>query len=232
MPDRNKKFHEFALKSILFKGRSDWYFGYLKTERIAHALIIIAQRSGKEQALNDLVREAALLPQTLTRFAAGEADLSLVLADIFSLLSLVRLAHSKGDISKENAAILGQEYEFVAEKLAGNNRISPFVTAEDLSVQALPEEPTPLFEARSPLQVKDNNKGLLETSKGQSIAEGKRTALILSLVRKHPNISIKGISAVITDCSEKTIQRDLHSLIEQGLVRKEGERRWSVYVPT
>jgi hypothetical protein len=32
MPDKRSKFHDFALKSILFKGREDWYFCYLKTE--------------------------------------------------------------------------------------------------------------------------------------------------------------------------------------------------------
>ena len=39
----------------------------------------------------------------------------------------------------------------------------------------------------------------------------------------------KDVSAVIKDYSSKTIQRELLNLIRQGLIRKEGERRWSVY---
>lgn len=41
--------------------------------------------------------------------------------------------------------------------------------------------------------------------------------------------TIKDIAEVITDCSEKTIQRDLNSLIEVGEVERHGERRWSRY---
>lgn len=41
--------------------------------------------------------------------------------------------------------------------------------------------------------------------------------------------TIKDIAEVITDCSEKTIQRDLNSLIDAGEVIRHGERRWSRY---
>jgi DeoR/GlpR family transcriptional regulator of sugar metabolism len=34
---------------------------------------------------------------------------------------------------------------------------------------------------------------------------------------------------VIKDVSEKTIQRELISLIEAGIILKTGERRWSRY---
>jgi len=56
-------------------------------------------------------------------------------------------------------------------------------------------------------------------------------SFILDLVRKRKSLSIKEIAAVIKDCSEKTIQRELAALISQGLVRKVGERRWSLYTP-
>jgi hypothetical protein len=34
---------------------------------------------------------------------------------------------------------------------------------------------------------------------------------------------------MIKDCSEKTIQRELIVLVSEKVVKKEGERRWSVY---
>ena len=61
MPDKRSKFHEFALKSILFKGRTDWYFCYLKTERIAHVLTVIEQHNPND-ALKDMLAEAQSLP--------------------------------------------------------------------------------------------------------------------------------------------------------------------------
>jgi len=56
-------------------------------------------------------------------------------------------------------------------------------------------------------------------------------SLILELVRKKKSLSIKEIATVVKGCSEKTIQRELALLIHQGLVRKVGERRWSLYLP-
>jgi hypothetical protein len=42
-------------------------------------------------------------------------------------------------------------------------------------------------------------------------------------------MSIKDISSVIIDCSEKTIQRTLNSMVEKGHIRRVGERRWARY---
>ena len=56
-----------------------------------------------------------------------------------------------------------------------------------------------------------------------------RAARIKTVLEAKPAATIKDISEVITDVSEKTIQRELNSLIEKGQVIREGERRWSKY---
>jgi len=40
---------------------------------------------------------------------------------------------------------------------------------------------------------------------------------------------VKDFAKVITDISEKTIQRELLDLVQRGVIKKEGERRWSRY---
>jgi len=52
---------------------------------------------------------------------------------------------------------------------------------------------------------------------------------ILAIIREKGHASIKDVSSVIVDCSEKTIQRELMTLISEGQIIKEGERRWSRY---
>jgi DNA-binding transcriptional ArsR family regulator len=52
---------------------------------------------------------------------------------------------------------------------------------------------------------------------------------IKTVLEAKPQATIKDIAEVITDVSEKTIQRELNSLIEKGQVIREGERRWSRY---
>lgn len=56
-----------------------------------------------------------------------------------------------------------------------------------------------------------------------------RKQIISDVLKEKGQASIKDISEVIKDCSEKTIQRDLNEMIQKGLVLREGERRWSKY---
>jgi DNA-binding HxlR family transcriptional regulator len=56
-----------------------------------------------------------------------------------------------------------------------------------------------------------------------------RQSQIIELLRQRSHLTIRDFSIVISDCSEKTIQRELIDLVEKGLVKREGERRWSTY---
>lgn len=56
-----------------------------------------------------------------------------------------------------------------------------------------------------------------------------RRSTIVTILKTRPNLTIKDFSHVITDVSEKTIQRELNSLLEEGVVTRSGERRWSKY---
>ncbi len=56
-----------------------------------------------------------------------------------------------------------------------------------------------------------------------------REDVILKLLRERNNLTIRDFSSVIKDCSEKTIQRELLRMVSSGVLKKEGERRWSHY---
>ncbi len=225
----NNKFHEFALQSILFKGRNDWYFCYLKTEKIAHVLVLLAKNSGVAgEDITELARRSASLSGEIAHLAAGEVEAPIVLADVFALLSSTRMLAIRGSLHQETTSILLHELEQVAERLVRGSHPSPFVTAEDFSVQNLPEPRLGLTRGEASGQqvfIKDIK------TKSQNKGQSDRMSLILDLVRNKKSLSIKEIASVIRDCSEKTIQRELNVLIERGLIRREGERRWSVYLP-
>lgn len=65
--------------------------------------------------------------------------------------------------------------------------------------------------------------------KRATTANNNRTEEILGIVKKKGKVTIKDVSSEITDCSEKTIQRELQKLVSNGVLNKEGERRWSTY---
>lgn len=68
------------------------------------------------------------------------------------------------------------------------------------------------------------------TAKVQTMAAATdRRERIKTILEAKGEATIKDISEIITDCSEKTIQRELNSMIEDNIVKRQGERRWSKY---
>jgi hypothetical protein len=65
--------------------------------------------------------------------------------------------------------------------------------------------------------------------KSKKSEQKNRRAQILSILQHKDSVNVKDISALITECSEKTLQRELSVLHKQNVLKKEGERRWSRY---
>jgi hypothetical protein len=57
-----------------------------------------------------------------------------------------------------------------------------------------------------------------------------RREQILALFVRGVDVSIKDISARIKGCSEKTIQRELNTLLYDNVIERIGEKRWSRYI--
>lgn len=56
-----------------------------------------------------------------------------------------------------------------------------------------------------------------------------RKAKIIAFLRQNNVAIIKDFTSVIHGCGEKTIQRLLADLVDSGVLKREGERRWSRY---
>lgn len=69
----------------------------------------------------------------------------------------------------------------------------------------------------------------LASGSGASVQTEDRRQRVLEVIRDKREATIKDISERVTDCSEKTIQRELIDLIKDGIIVREGERRWSKY---
>lgn len=97
-------------------------------------------------------------------------------------------------------------------------------TAPSQPVQA------PVVRQNEYLPVKDSQpvKAAPKPASTKDSKEG-RQAIILKLLSKRSGLNIKDFAESITGVSEKTIQRELLSMVAQGVLKKEGERRWSTY---
>ncbi len=62
-----------------------------------------------------------------------------------------------------------------------------------------------------------------------AVKKNSRQSVIISLLKRKKEIMIKDVSPLIDGVSEKTIQRELLALVQAGILKKEGEKRWSKY---
>src|SRR3989344_2189529 len=72
-------------------------------------------------------------------------------------------------------------------------------------------------------------KGRVQSSVAISVTQEARRTRIQKLIKDNREVTIKDISTYFPELSEKTIQRELVALVEEGVLKKFGERRWSRY---
>ncbi len=75
--------------------------------------------------------------------------------------------------------------------------------------------------------IENSNKG---SSSSFQMRKQSRREQILALFVKGVDVSIKDIANRIRGCSEKTIQRELNTLLADNLIERIGEKRWSRYL--
>jgi len=85
------------------------------------------------------------------------------------------------------------------------------------------EEPGSIIESEE-----DEETGAIPSER---IASSFRQQRIADFIQSQGRAKISEIYTLFQDvCSEKTIQRDLGDLVERGLIRREGDHRWTTYI--
>ena len=191
----------------------------------------------KDRALK--THAAAL--QTL-RLQAQEASEGLInfQYSLVDLESTIRVAEAAGVIPQNITSMLFEQI-ITIERYLGNHFIT--ATGIDFTADALLEASKP---ARLPKAVKFQASNIAPTTQRRRPVNiptndissdayfvysqlTDRAERIKTVLEAKPQATIRDIAEIITDVSEKTIQRELNSLIEKGQVLREGERRWSRY---
>ena len=85
-------------------------------------------------------------------------------------------------------------------------------------------------DAKNNIQPIQKNEVKKENIHNDSLVQEERKKSIVQLIKDSGgDVNIKDISICIKGCSEKTLQRDLIALMQKGVLKKAGERRWSRY---
>ncbi|MBP9701546.1 MAG: DeoR family transcriptional regulator [Candidatus Pacebacteria bacterium] len=198
---------------------------FKKTEKVVAALYLVSNLIKDKEPIKWKLRERSMTLMsaalTLNDDQSFDKDFAVrtVFSDILEILSTLSLAHMSGLLSEMNYNILRVEVEKIANILKDNLVIERETKGYVLSESFFKED---IVKAKNIVPViKDN---VTESPK-----KNNRQEVILSLLKTRSNLTIKDVAQVVTDCSEKTIQRELINMVEKGLVKREGERRWSRY---
>lgn len=180
--------------------------------------------------------------------------IDLLLSKINEIISLVGISNNIGFISDMNSSILRKEFKSLVYELdleKDKNSNIPFSLNEEMFSVNRPEhrqyfikdnykgQNNKSFNTMSDIKIEDSllrtNKITDEQREKKSQSKKERHDTIISIIKDkntkdgEEGVSIKDIANQFKDCSEKTIQRDLNSLITKNLIKKTGSKRWSRY---
>ncbi|MFA6269596.1 MAG: hypothetical protein WC657_00060 [Candidatus Paceibacterota bacterium] len=229
---------------------SDFVFIYNKSYRLAAAVFMISNLIEQDQELKTKIKNLSL---NLVSVSVNLKDVNILdtkklILDIeknsLELMSMLDIASVSGLISKMNGNILKEEFQsFISElnkfsdNYENNKNVSVknlFTESQFMSAEGTSHSLNTANEPKSLVEnIKTNRSGILSpnTSGGTNGHKRKdlRKSTVLEFIKGHTNVSIKDIVPHINGCSEKTIQRELMVLINEGKIKKTGERRWSKY---
>lgn len=246
LPEKDRNTPGLAYDPVLFHNDEQIYFVYKKIEAIAGAVFLITTLTPDTEQVKAALRQQSLFCLNLmTGILSGQkidvVDLQKLSSAVTQIYSLLDIAFWSGLISQMNISLIQREIKLVSKVL--NDIIAKHKTSFYIDSSFF-ETPRPL--ASSPLDSKSNFKGhskrqvvkdkvdVLESSRSQqpspaSQEKSSRREAIVNLLKEQNGLSVKDFSKVISGVSEKTIQRELLALVDEGVVKKEGERRWSTY---
>lgn len=198
---------------------------FKKTEKIVAALYIVSNLIKDKEPIKWKLREKSMTfmssALTLNDDQSFDKDFAIraIFSDALEILSTLSLAHMGGLLSTMNYEILRSEIEKVTTLLKDNliqeRESKGYVLSESFFKEDI------VLNKKSATPLKDISSAVPKKNTRQEV--------IIDLLKTKSNLTIKDVAQVVTDCSEKTIQRELLSLVEKGIVIREGERRWSKY---
>lgn len=217
---------------VLLEDSEFYKYIFKKTEKIVCAVFYIF-RTNQDIRQNDVVvtdveRSATDLMNVSLEGLKGTMQHADIYAKniqhaLITLEAKLRIAHASRYFREGYLEVFLHELDTVQRALRkyieeGNR--NPF---EDTGVQATPDRHMRSRTGRRIEVARSTTPGAPVTP---IISRRER---IMGVIKDRGEATIKDIASVVSDCSEKTIQRELIELIKDSIVHRDGERRWSKY---
>lgn len=223
-----------------------------KAEKLSGALYIVAGFIPKEEPLADSLKRHAIellsftTKSVLCHNQLNSESVRFLKEVVVEILSLIEVASMSGFVSVMNKNVIVSEFNnliFTIDREIQKTNSSISKNILDVGVSNLS------FTKNETLNVADSHSfykgqgkvtyGKKEPYKNFSYSTNRtkntdkrhsRKDEIVALFKKEKKfMSVKDVNVFFKDYSDKTIQRELVGLVSEGVLRKEGERRWSKY---
>jgi DNA-binding transcriptional ArsR family regulator len=221
---------------------------FKKTERMVSVVFYILSYIEKNEHTNFHIKnisekamqvhEVSLSTLSLYEYEAKEKIFSFQ-QSLVALEGVLRIGNAARVLTDEVLALLLNEVDLVQRYLRNHFLGSVPLTVREQSDSQTHVSPSaiidrPKTERRTTSAVRPSRvtipKGDISSDAHMVYSQlVDRSVRIRTVLEAKPEATIKDIAEVITDVGEKTIQRELNSLIEKGQVIRQGERRWSKY---
>ncbi len=226
---------------------------FKKTEKITAALYLVSGLLKDEEPMKWQLRDNGMELMSASFMASSNVpgDKNSIIQSIFTssleTISLLNVALVSNMITEMNHSLLVKEIDSIVgllrDRLAESAENAGYVLSEnffktaDLFTSGFRSEKRTEEQSdkktsysKSPIHASDSTKSKeIHGHANSHIKKTHRQEMIIDVLRNQSNLTIKDFSKVIKDCSEKTIQRELIELVEKGVIKKDGERRWSRY---
>jgi hypothetical protein len=236
----------------IIQKNTDFMDIYNKSYRLAAAVFMISNVMDQNEELGTKIKSLSLglVSVSVSLKDINFSDAKKLISDLekisLELMSMLDIASVSGLISKMNAGILREEFQSFILELG--KYCQGFEDHKNISIKGIFDESKILSANNNPEKIdagygvgsnvfyRNESKNMVTNGKENKEYNGNghkrkdlRKNTILDFIKGHNNVSIKDIIPNITGCSEKTVQRELIQLINEGKIRKVGERRWSKY---
>lgn len=208
---------------------------FKKTEKIVSAVFFILNRQEivhdikDENLLTAEIKKSSLSVLSLMSVTLLDTDTTIrarmleVTRQLLLLNSYLSVAMASGTVAAGYGSIISAEISSVLASMGeyGEERNTPRARVERRMGEAAEQMDGSI--TRAPRVPRESSVSGEKADRKERIKE---------IIKDKGQVSIKDISDIIKDVSEKSIQRDLIGLIEKGQIIRHGERRWSTYTLT
>jgi hypothetical protein len=238
------KFLDTEVRTDPFGDNHSGERAYRRAERLVAGIFLLTNHIDSRERLRQEVRSNAisLLDHILAlrdeMRSTTSPRVTEFQARVRCLISQIRMLVFAGFVSSQNAETVSGALDELGNFIHLSQRTNlsesvRFVREDFLNVRELSKGHIRDIKDSKVVKDKETVKDT-QQSQEEGVAIGtsimtSRASSILEILRAGGEMNIRDVSANLPEYGEKTIQRELGVLIERGLVRRSGLKRWSRY---